>query len=202
MCLSMRDRPQTVGQMPGCFTEKYILHRRAYEKTHSAIPGSRRLHFSVTLRCPGSVGQPPARLRGTLENSPTGQMRSNNRPPGCGAGCSRVANLSLGFDLTEKRTLAPIPHGKALFGETHKQNALFPSRYGHRMRLCVSLELQSAPFREMCFSSPGQTSGHFTEKRTLAAAPHGKAHFEPRPSRLETPRRCGRVHLDSFVQHD
>ena len=32
MCLSMRDRPQTVGQMPGCFTEKYILHRRAYEK--------------------------------------------------------------------------------------------------------------------------------------------------------------------------
>ena len=174
MCLSMRDRPQTVGQMPGCFTEKYILHRRAYEKTRSAIPailGSRRLRFSrhvavsgkcgttarqaagylgkcpnwanafehpparlrggllqglqtslwgltsrkgalwrrlltkrrilyassradcafpVTLRCPGSVGQPPARLRGTLENGPTGQMRSNNRPPRCGAGCARV----------------------------------------------------------------------------------------------------------------
>ena len=146
-----------------------------------------------------------------------------NRPPGCGVPwkiaqlgkCVRAtarqaagrvaqgsANLSLGFDLTEKRTLAPIPHGKALFGETHKQNALFPSRYGYRMRLCVSLELQSASFRKTCFSSPGQMSGHFTEKRTLAAAPHGKAHFEPRLSRLETPRRCGRVHLDSFVQHD
>ena len=120
-----------------------------------------------------------------------------NRPPGCGVPwkiaqlgkCVRAtarqaagrvapgsADLSLGVDLTEKRTLAPIPHGKALFGETHKQNALFPSRYGHRMRLCVSLELQSASFRKMCFSSPGQMSGHFTEKRTLAAAPHGKAH--------------------------
>ena len=120
-----------------------------------------------------------------------------NRPPGCGVPwkiaqlgkCVRAtarqaagrvapgaANLSLGFDLTEKRTLAPIPHGKVLFGETHKQNALFPSRYGHRMRLCVSLELQSASFRKTCFSSPGQMSGHFTEKRTLAAAPHGKAH--------------------------
>ena len=147
----------------------------------------------------------------------------DNRPPGCGVPwkmaqlgkCVRAtarqaagrvapgsANLSLGVDLTKRRTLAPIPHGKALFGETHKQNALFPSRYGHRMRLCVSLELQSASFRKMCFSSPGQMSGHFTEKRTLAAAPHGKAHFEPRPSRLETPCRCGRVHLDSFVQHD
>ena len=150
-----RDRPQTVGQMPGCFMEKYILHRRAYEKTHSVIPGSRRLHFSVTLR-----------VREVWDN----------RPPGCGVPwkiaqlgkCVRAtarqaagrvapgsANLSLGFDLTKRRTLAPIPHGKVLFGETHKQNALFPSRYGHRMRLCVSLELQSAPFRKMCFSSPG-----------------------------------------------
>ena len=121
-----------------------------------------------------------------------------NRPPGCEVpwkiaqlgkcvratarqGAGRVAqgpvNLSLGFDLTEKRTLAPTPHGKVLFGETHKQNALFPSRYGHRMRLCVSLELQSAPFRKCAFLHLGkcQTISRkgalrvdiLTKKRTL-----------------------------------
>ena len=128
----------------------------------------------------------------------------DNRPPGCGVPwkiaqlgkCVRAtprqaagrvapgsADLSLGFDLTEKRTLAPIPHGKALFGETHKQNALFSSRYGHRMRLCVSLALQSAPFRKMCFSSPGQTLDHFTERRTLHGHPHGEAHSSGGSSR-------------------
>ena len=35
---------------------------------------------------------------------------------------------------------------------------------------------QNALFRRVRFSSPGQTSSHLTEKRTLQPAPHGKAH--------------------------
>ena len=71
-------------------TQKRTLAAGAHAKAHSAIPRSHRLRFSVTLRRPESVGQPPARLRGTMENSSTGQMRSSNRPPACGAGCARV----------------------------------------------------------------------------------------------------------------
>ncbi len=32
-----------------------------------------------------SAGKPPATLRGTMKNASTGQMRSSNRPPACGA---------------------------------------------------------------------------------------------------------------------
>ena len=44
------------------------------------------------------------------------------------------------------------------------------------MRFFVRTSAQNAPFRRMRFSSPGQTSSHLTEKRTLQPAPHGKAH--------------------------
>ena len=72
-------------------TEKRTLAATPLTKRRILYASSRaECAFPVTLRCPGSVGQPPARLRGTLENSPTGQMRSSNPPPGCGAGCSRV----------------------------------------------------------------------------------------------------------------
>ena len=69
-------------------------------------PRSHRLHLSVTLRRPGGVGQPPARLRGTMENASTGQMRSSNPPPACGAGCARVRRSRFGV----------WPHGKAHSG--------------------------------------------------------------------------------------
>ncbi len=55
-------------------------------KAQSAAPTSRRLRLSVTS-LPGRRGaQPPARLRGTMENGSTGQMCSHNPPPGCGGG--------------------------------------------------------------------------------------------------------------------
>ena len=42
------------------------------------------MRLSVTSP-PGRRGtKPPASLRGTMENGPTGQMRSGNPPPGCG----------------------------------------------------------------------------------------------------------------------
>ena len=59
----------------------------------------------------------------------------------------------------------------------------FPSRHGHRMRLCVSVRGQNALFRKVRFSSPGQTWRHLTEKRTLGGRGHGKAHSACGPSR-------------------
>ena len=75
------------------------------------------MRFSVTSRCPGGVGQPPARLRGTMENASTGQMRSSNPPPDCGADCARVRGSRFGV----------WPHGKA--------HSARPA--GFRMRLSV-----------------------------------------------------------------
>ena len=60
----------------------------SYGKVHSVGLGGCRLRFSVTSP-PGRRGtKPPASLRGTMENGPTGQMRSGNPPPGCGGGCA------------------------------------------------------------------------------------------------------------------
>ena len=59
-----------------------------HEKAQSAAPTSHRMRFSVTSP-PGRRGaRPPASLRGTMENDPTGQTRSDNPPPGCGGGCA------------------------------------------------------------------------------------------------------------------
>ena len=97
-------------------------------KVHSVIPRSRRMRFSVTSRRPGGVGQPPARLRGTMENGSTGQMRSSNPPPGCGAGCAGVRRSRFGV----------WPHGKA-----HSAQPV-----GSRMRFSVTTRPQNALFRE------------------------------------------------------
>ena len=79
------------------------------------------------VAAPGRCGAtPPARLRGTMENVSTGQMRSSNPPPGCGVGCAGVRKSRLGVwshgkahsealwpsHLTKNRTLAQPAHGK------------------------------------------------------------------------------------------
>ena len=138
-------------------TEKRTLPPAPHGKAHSAIPRSRRLRLSVTSRRPGGVGQPPARLRGTMENASTGQMRSSNHPPACGAGCAGVRKSRFELDLTERRTL---PNRWA-------SECAFPSRCDRRMRLSVRVLAQNALFRRMHLSSPGQTSKSLTEKRTL-----------------------------------
>ena len=98
-------------------------------------------------------GNPPARLRGTMENASTGQIRSSNPPPGCGVGCAGVRKSRLGVwshgkahsealwpsSLTEKRTLQPVPHGKAQFGWSEAR----------RMRLSVRTRAQNALSRDV-----------------------------------------------------
>ena len=67
------------GLGPGC-TERRSL-RLSY-RSNCAFPS----------RCrPGGVGRnPPASLRGTMENGSTGQMRSSNPPPGWRGGCAKA----------------------------------------------------------------------------------------------------------------
>ena len=74
-----------------------------------------------------------------------------------------------GVTLTERRSLGPSPHGKAHSGGGASRKSAFWLVWGS----------QSALFRRMRFSSPGQTWRHLTERRTLELAPHEKAHSEP-----------------------
>ena len=80
---------------PGVFGSRFPPQTHLFKTTRQntprrearpAAPTSRRLRFSVTSP-PGRRGtKPPASLRGTMENGPTGQTRSSNPPPGCGGG--------------------------------------------------------------------------------------------------------------------
>ena len=129
------------GQTWRRLTEKCILQPAPHGKAQSGAGVSRKsafwpdrltekrtLRLSVTSRRPGGVGQPPARLRGTMENVSTGQMRSSNHPPACGAACARVRRSRFGA----------WPHGKA-----HSAQPV-----GFRMRFSVMTRPQNAPFRE------------------------------------------------------
>ena len=88
--------------------------------------------------------------------------------------------------LTERRTLGSHSHGKAHFACGPHQKAHSVSEQSRRVRLSVRVRAQNALFRRMCFSSPAQTWGrltekrtldqHLTEKRTLQPSPHGKPH--------------------------
>ena len=105
-------------------------------------------------------GNPPARLRGTMENASTGQMRSSNPPPGCGAGCAGIRRSRLGV----------WSHGKV-----HSAQPV-----GSRMRFSVRPHTQSALFCETAPRLPSSGKAHSTERRILCRRPHGKAH--PRPA--------------------
>ena len=168
---------------PDRLTEKRTLQPTPHGKAHSAIPRSRRMHFSVTSRRPGGVGQPPARLRGTMENGSTGQMRSSNPPPGCGAGCAGARKSRFGV----------WPHGKA--------HSARPA--GSRMRLSVTSRrpggvgqpparlwgtMENASTGQMRSSNPPPGCGvgcARVRRSRFGVWPHGKAHSaQPVGSRM------------------
>ena len=94
-------------------TERRILYPAAHGKAHSAIPRSHRLRFSVTLRRPGGVRQPPASLRGGLCQSPQISVRS-------------LASRKDAFWL--------LPHGKTHSPSLHHQNPQFDGSEDCRVR--------------------------------------------------------------------
>ena len=79
--------------------------------------------------------------------------------------------------LTERRSLYRPPHGETHFAQPAGCRMRFSVRHGCVMRFSVAPRPQNAPFRRVRFSSPGQTSGRLTERRSLCRPPHGKTHF-------------------------
>ena len=129
------------------------------------------MRLSVTLRRPGCAGQPPVRLRGTMENGPTGQMRSSTPPPACGAGCARVRRSRFEFDLTEKCTLPNL----------RTADCAFPLCSTCRLRFFVRRR-HVCPGEEKCIlRKDAFWRWALTEKRTLRSVSHGKAQsaYEP-----------------------
>ena len=94
----------------------------AVSRTAACVPGeASRFRDAAVAECAFPSrrgarevwGNPPARLRGTMENASTGQMRSSNPPPACGAACARVRRSRFELDLTERRIPQPPSRGKA-----------------------------------------------------------------------------------------
>ena len=131
------------------------------------------MRLSVTSRRPGGVGKPPARLRGTMKNASTGQMRSSNPPPACGAGCAGVRRSRFGV----------WPHGKAHSARPAGSKCAFPSQRDRRMRLSVECVFPHLGKRGVTSRKSAFSNRRLTEKRTLQPAPHGKAHSAAGASR-------------------
>ena len=164
-----------------CASRKGALcHLRLTERRTLRFPDRAECAFPSRRGAREVWGNPPARLRGTMENGSTGQMRSSNPPPACGAACARARRSRFELDLTERRTL---PNRWA-------SECAFPSRRDRRMRLSVRVPAQNALFRKMRLFSPGQTWRRLTEKHILQPTPHGKAHFAAYASRKSA--LCGR----------
>ena len=112
----------------------HLMERRILRTSFSrkSTVWATRLSRSALFRhvaAPGRCGAtPPARLRGTMENASTGQMRPRNPPPGCGAGCARV----------RKSRFRVWSHGK-VHSEAHRLG---------RVHFSVTSPAQSARFRD------------------------------------------------------
>ena len=87
--------------------EGRLLVRRLTKRRSLRLPCRTECAFPLHHR-PGGVGRnPPASLRGTMENGPTGQTCSRNPPARLAGGCARVRRPRPGARrLTEKRSLA------------------------------------------------------------------------------------------------
>ena len=91
------------------------------------VPHRARMRFSVTSRRPGGVGQPPARLRGTMENASTGQMRSSNPPARLRGGLREGSQISAWSLVSRKGALCPTGGlQNALFREAAHPECAFP----------------------------------------------------------------------------
>ena len=144
----------------------------AVSRTAACVPGeASRFRDAAVAECAFPSrrgarevwGNPPARLRGTMENASTGQMRSSNPPPGCGAGCARVRRSRFGV----------WPHGKAHSAQPVGSRMRFSVR---RRRVCAGEEKRT--LRKGAFWLHA-----LTERRSLQPPPHVKPHSARRTLR-------------------
>ena len=140
----------------------------AVSRTAACVPGeASRFRDTAVAECAFPSrrgarevwGNPPARLRRTMENASTGQMRSSNPPSACGAACARVRRSRFGVWPHGKAHPATPPHGKphsggvaltekyTLYAGPHVKphSARRTSRKG---AVCVAARTQSALFGE------------------------------------------------------
>ena len=99
LCLAKSDQGERRGGGgSGTAGHPAVCCPAPHGKAHFVGFGGRRMRLSVTSP-PGRCGtKPPASLRGTMENGPTGQTCSSNPPPGCGGGCAeRRCRKQTGF---------------------------------------------------------------------------------------------------------
>ena len=132
-----------------------------------------------------------------MENASTGQMRSSNPPPACGAlwrmpqlgKCARATprqpagrlargSADLGLSLISRKG-ALCPTGgfqNALFRHDATAECVFPLRHSSRMRFSVECAFPHLGKRGAASRKSTFCNLHLTEKHTLPPAPHGKAH--------------------------
>ncbi len=112
-------------------------------------------------------GNPPARLQGTMENASTGQMRSSNPPPACGAGCAGTRRSRFGV----------WPHGKAQCAWLPAHRVRFLVRRADRMRLSVGRRRVCPGEEKRTLRKTALCASDLTERRTLGESPSRKGAF-------------------------
>ena len=174
-------------------TERRILPVAPHQKAHSACKRSRRLRLSVTVGprvCPECAF--PSRC-GAREVW-------GNHPPGCGAlwrmpqlgKCARAtprqpagrvargsADLGSESGLTERRTLQPVPHGKAHSATGASRKSAFSNRRLTEKRI---LRLRRDGKARSAFDAPPKL--RFRERvQCLPRLGMNQNRSRPRPSR-------------------
>ena len=150
-----------------------------HEKTQSAAPTSRRLRLSVTSPAGERGARPPASLRGTMENGPTGQMRPGNPPPGCGGVPPGSASLGLRSGTSRK---------SAVWAEGLADGAPW-ARPGHHqaascgLRRCRKLRVRRNPLVSSTFLSletdRRRAVGPFLSRPTIGERPPSASCLAP-----------------------
>ena len=112
-CLAKSDQGERRGGGgSGTAGHPAVCRPAPHGKAHFVGFGGRRVRLSVTSP-PGRCGtKPPASLRGTMENGPTGQTCSSNPPPGCGGVAPSAAAAS-------RRASGLLPRQRPSSGPIH-----------------------------------------------------------------------------------
>ena len=176
------------GQTWRRLTEKRILQPAPHGKAHSARPiacrvpllvrPTRRMRLSVTLRRPGSVGQPPRQAAGHYGECLNWANALEQPPASLRGGLCQGPQISVRSLASRKGALCPTGGlQNALFREGPHAKCAFPWRRRHRLRFSVRVRVQNALLRRVRFSSPAQTWSHLTKKRSLKPAGRAECAF-------------------------
>ena len=169
-----------MGPLPARdLAEGRILARRLTKRRSLRLPRRADCAFRSRRR-PGSVGRnPPASLRGTMKNGPTGQMRPGNPPPGCGGVPPGSASLGLRSGTSRK---------SAVWAEGLADGAPW-ARPGHHqaascgLRRCRKLRVRRNPLVSSTFLSletdRRRAVGPFLSRPTIGERPPSASCLAP-----------------------